>query len=735
MDQTSETNTDELTAAQLAERFDSLSETDANDKIDFIELPAGGVLFKQGDPGEHLYILVSGTLDVILRRPDGSETTIDQLAPGSVVGEMALLSGGKRSATVVAVGDARLARLSRDALDAMPPEEQDALAVAAVPRWQRVQLAKSLSGLFGDLDADSLQTLQSQMTWRRLAAGEVLFRQGEPSDGMYLVVGGRLHVFVSGAAGDAALVGEIGPGESVGEFALLTDEARSATVYAARDTTVAWFRRVVFDRLVREHPDLMRKIAGIIVQRLHRELGHKTAQTPERLILALLPSSPAINTWQFAQDLAGALARFGTAAALNAARFDDQLHDPGAANIAPGDPTFPAVVAWMDEFEADRQYVLYAADYSPSLWTRRCIGRADRVLLLTDPRADPGVSPAERLLDEREMPVRTERVFWHQPATEQPAGTGRWLDVRSVDVHYHVRQGSTDHMDRLARRLTGNAVALVFSGGSALGLAYLGIYKALLEVGIPIDYVGGTSMGSLAGASVARELPYQEVADMAEYGGKLGVFDVTLPLAALTASDHLTRICQRACGDVQIEDLWIPYFCVSTSLSRAEPVIHERGSLWRAVRASTSIPGVFLPIVENDNVLVDGALMNNFPVDIMVARCGSKHIIGGLVMPYREMIRRYDYEASLSGWRILLNRINPFSKRLRTPSLMKTLLRSFDINGLRLTKSQQEAVDLLILPDVTKFVSSDFDKWQPLSKAGYAAAIEPLRKWWEERGI
>ena len=104
-------------------------------------------------------------------------------------------------------------------------------------------------------------------------------------------------------------------------------------------------------------------------------------------------------------------------------------------------------------------------------------------------------------------------------------------------------------------------------------------------------------------------------------------------------------------------------------------------------------------------------------------------------MPYREMIRRYDYEASLSGWRILLNRINPFSKRLRTPSLMKTLLRSFDINGLRLTKSQQEAVDLLILPDVTKFVSSDFDKWQPLSKAGYAAAIEPLRKWWEERGI
>lgn len=735
MDQTPELNNDGLTAAQLAESFGSLSETGANDTVDFIDLPAGGVLFEQGDTGEHLYIVVSGTLGVRLRRPDGSETTIDQLAPGAVVGEMALLSGGKRSATVFAIEDARLARLSRVALDEMPVTEQDELAMAAVPRWQRVQLARSLSGLFGELNADSLRALQSQVEWRRLAAGEVLFRQDDPSDGMYLVINGRLHVSVSGATGGPALVGEIGPGESVGEFSLLTDEARSATVYAARDTNVARISTVVFERLVSEHPDLMRKIAGIIVQRLHRELGHQTAHAPERLVLALLPSNPDIDTWRFAQELATALSRFGTATALDAERFDAQLRDPGAANTAPGDPTFPAVVVWMDEFEASQQYVLYAADSSPSAWTRRCIGRADRVLLLTDPRSEPGAGSAEQLLDEREMPVRAERVFWHPPETERPEGTRRWLDVHNVDGHYHVRQGSTEHMARLARRLTGNAIALVFSGGSALGLAFIGVYKALLELGIPIDYVGGTSAGSLAASSVARELPYAEVEAIAEYGGKLGIFDLTLPLAALTASDHLTKICQRTCGDVQIEDLWIPYFCVSTNLSQAEPVIHERGSMWRAVRASASIPAVFLPIVENDNVLVDGALMNNFPVDIMAARCESDRIIGGLVMPYREMIRQYDYEASLSGWRILLNRINPFSKQLRTPSLLKTLLRSFDINGQRLTKSQQETVDLLILPDVKGFVSSDFDKWQPLSQAGYDAAIEPLRKWKAEKEI
>ena len=733
MTATSDPNTVPLTLETFSKLFDNLSDLQPNANLDFVELAAGEVLFRQGDVGEHVYVLLTGSLDVLLEHPDGSETTIDHLTSGAMVGEMAILSGGKRSATVVASDDSRLARLSRSALDDLAEEKQDRLVEAAVPRWQRLQLAKALNALFGNLDAAALHALQAQVEWQHLAAGDVLFRQGDPSDGMYLVISGRLLVTVMDQDGEAKTVNELGPRETVGEFALLTSEPRSATIYAARDTTVARLSTALFERLARQHPDLMRRLAGIVVERLHQEMGHKKVQAAQTMIVALLPASPAVDTWQIAQELASALGSFGPTTALDAAHFDVECNNPGAANTTPEDPTFAAVAAWTDEFESSHQYVLYVADYAQTAWTSRCLGQADRVLIITDPMAEPGQGDAELLLDARVIPIRAERVFWHQPATEQPSGTLDWLDVREVHTHYHVRQGTPQHMQRLARRLTGNTIALALSGGSAYGFAYMGIYRALLETGIPIDYVGGTSMGALVGAAIARELSYDEIEDVARYSSKLGVMDLTLPLAALNASDHMTRICQYGGGDVQIEDLWIPYFCVSTNLSLAEPVIHDRGLLWRAARGSAAIPGVFLPIVDDGNILVDGSLMNNFPVDIMAERCESDRIIGGLVMPYREFNRQYDYDTSLSGWRILLNRLNPFSKRLRAPSLLKTLLRSMDINGLRLTKSQQDAVELLILPDVREFASSEFDKWEPLAEIGYNAAIDPLRKWKEKQ--
>ncbi len=735
MDQSPKPVGSPFTLGIFSELLASLSERQPDAVLDFVDLAADEVLFRQGDAGDHMYVLLAGAVGVRLRHNDGTETVIDELAPGAVVGEMAILSGARRSATVYALVDSQLARLSGSALEGLGSEQQHQLVADSVPRWQRVQLAKSLTALFGDLDAASLKALQEQVDWQHLAAGEVLFRQGDTSDGMVVVINGRLIVAVLESTGESRVVDEIGPGQPVGGFALLTNEPRSATVYAARATNVARISNAMFDHLARQHPDLMRRLAGVIVTRLQQQLGHKQAQKSATRNVALVPSSPNVDTWQFAQELAGALARFGTAAALDAASFDTAINRPGAANTSLDDATYAAVTAWMEEFESDHQYILYVADHEPSQWTRRCIGQADRVLIVTDPRAAPEAGAAEQVLDEREMPVRTERVFWHPPATDRPRGTAGWLGVRQIDAHYHVRQGTTGHMERLARRLTGNAIALVLSGGSAYGFAYMGVYRAMLETGIPIDYVGGTSMGAIIGAGIAQEMPYGEFEDLAAFSGKLGVFDVTLPLAALTASDHMTRICQRGCGDLLIEDLWIPYFCVSTNLTSAEPMIHERGSLWRAARASAAIPGVFLPMAEDDNVLVDGAVMNNFPVDIMAERCETQHVIGGLVMPYREFKRQYDYDASLSGWTILLNWLNPFRKRLRAPSLLATLLRSMDINGQRLTKDQQGAVDLLILPNVKGFASSEFDKWKPLSEIGYDAAIEPLRKWKEKTGM
>lgn len=77
-----------------------------------------------------------------------------------------------------------------------------------------------------------------------------------------------------------------------------------------------------------------------------------------------------------------------------------------------------------------------------------------------------------------------------------------------------------------------------------------------------------------------------------------------------------------------IEDLWTPFFCVSANLSEATPVVHARGPLWQAARTSMSIPGVFSPVMADGDILVDGGVLNNFPVDIMANLSGSQHLIG-----------------------------------------------------------------------------------------------------------
>jgi predicted acylesterase/phospholipase RssA len=151
------------------------------------------------------------------------------------------------------------------------------------------------------------------------------------------------------------------------------------------------------------------------------------------------------------------------------------------------------------------------------------------------------------------------------------------------------------------------------------------------------------------------------------------------------------------------------------------------------VRASLSIPGVFAPVIEDGEMLVDGGTMDNFPVALMAQLGGSDRIIGVQASPHHYKKRHYDYETAISGWRILLRRINPFAKPLRAPSLISTLLRAQEINSAYHSKSIEAAVDLLIKMDVRGYGFLDFDAYKPIAQAGYESSVDLLREWREER--
>jgi predicted acylesterase/phospholipase RssA len=207
------------------------------------------------------------------------------------------------------------------------------------------------------------------------------------------------------------------------------------------------------------------------------------------------------------------------------------------------------------------------------------------------------------------------------------------------------------------------------------------------------------------------------------------LFDYTLPYASVMASRKLTRVTKEIYEELHIEDMWRPFFCVSANLTQAEPVLHQTGPLWRSVRASVAIPGIFSPILHGEDVLVDGGTMNNFPVDIMQDLCEGGAVIGVSVSPPREMATGYEFDTSISGWQVLWSRINPFVQRVQVPNLAANLIRALEINSIHQNKSMLEVADLLIEPDVTRFASLDFAAYEAIAEVGYQAARERLAEW------
>jgi predicted acylesterase/phospholipase RssA/CRP-like cAMP-binding protein len=727
-----------LASNELFRNLDEAALSALEQELELVQLAEGETLYRQGDPGDSVYVLVRGRLGVRSRDANGREMVIGEEAePGTSVGEMSLVTGQARMVTVFALSEAELVRLSKGGFDRLTEEHPHILADLAettAPRWQRVQLARVLTNLLGELDTAALLDLQAELEWQQLSHGEVLFHRGDPGDATYIVVNGRLRIVVTRPDGTERVVDESGPGDIVGEFALLTGEPRSATVVAIRETNLVKLTPPVFARLLERYPHAMMHIARIIINRHKRSLRPTPAPRTRATNLALLPASQGVPLSEFAHRLAEHLAVFGPVMHLSSTRLDQVYGKGDAAQTTLDDPTTPILDGWMSEQETKHRFILYEADPTWSPWTARCVRQADRILIVGQPDADPTRGPVEIAMRSLGATARTELVLLHPADTIRPTGTSNWLAQRQVHTHHHVRINDTAHYQRLARRLTGRTVGLVLSGGAARGFAHLGVFRALEELGIPIDRVGGTSMGALLGAGYAMGRGYEDMFKLAEiFANPRQLFDYTLPFASLMATKKITRVVVEVCEGLHIEDLWRPYFCVSTNLSKAEPVIHQTGPLWKSVRASIAIPGIFSPILYESDVLVDGGAMNNFPVDIMRELSEGGTVIGVNVSPPEETAEAYHFGPSISGWQVLWSRINPFVKRIHVPSLAANLIRAVRINSTYQIKTEQSLADVLIQPDVAQFASLEFAAYESISEIGYQAARPQLALWRDEQ--
>jgi lysophospholipid hydrolase len=188
---------------------------------------------------------------------------------------------------------------------------------------------------------------------------------------------------------------------------------------------------------------------------------------------------------------------------------------------------------------------------------------------------------------------------------------------------------------RLARMVTGTSVGLVLGGGGARGCSHVGMIKAILESGIPIDSVAGVSIGSLIGALWCQERDLTEMTLKArQFAMKMTqrwrqALDLTYPYTAYFSGRVFNSLIEELFGDRDISDLWLPYLTITTDLTLSAMRVHDYGSLWRYVRGSMSLAGYMPPICDphDGHLLVDGGYVNNLPADISRTRLKAKHVL------------------------------------------------------------------------------------------------------------
>ncbi len=587
--------------------------------------------------------------------------------------------------------------------------------------------------VFSRLSRETLAHLQSQMTVERIRGGETLFAQGDGGDCLYVIAYGRLRVMISD--GDTQrTVREMGRGELVGEMAILTGEPRSATVAAVRDTELLRLSKEGFEAALATNPVAMLDIARLMVYRLqHPELqpgqGWMSA-------IALLPADESVPTVELAARLASALTSAGHKVRRLDADAVDQYLDQTAAENDPG-YIEREVPRWLHEQELEHDLLVYVAEPQPSEWTKLCLRQADLVLIVGRgcQTCDVSAGLAQLLAQGKEAACRTELVLLYDRDKQSPAGTQSWLDTLQVGAHHHIDLHHDGDLAHLARMLTREAIGLVMGGGGARGFAHIGVLKALEEANVPIDLVGGTSMGSIVAAQAAAGWSWEQIRDNCRAafitGGSLD--DYTVPIMALLRGRRYKRMLMKLFGEMRIEDFPLPFYCCSTNLTQSIGMTHTSGLAHQWVGASIAVPGLGPPVFYQREVLVDGGVVNNLPADIMLG-LGRGPVIAVSVTPDTELPLDDDYPDMISPWKVLLSQLNPFARTLNVPGIGSILMQTAWISQATAGAKVRKQVDLYLEPPVTKFRLRDWHALDELIEIGYEHAAEKLQSWHEPQG-
>uniref|UniRef100_A0A3Q1EXV6 lysophospholipase n=2 Tax=Acanthochromis polyacanthus TaxID=80966 RepID=A0A3Q1EXV6_9TELE len=733
------------------------------------QVKAGSVVAHQGDQDVSVAFIISGSLHVYQRMIDREEESLLFVThPGEMVGHLAVLTGEPLIFTVRAHRDCTFLSISKAHFYEMMREEPRVVLNVAHT------VVKRMSPFVRQIDF--------ALDWMATEAGRAVYRQGDKSDSTFIVLSGRLRSVIAKDDGKKELAGEYGRGDLIGVVEALTHMNRATTVHAVRDSELAKLPEGALNSIKRRYPQVVTRLIHLLGQKilgnmqqvngplagrslaLHTPTSKWDAGNPASNLstVAILPVSEEVPLTAFTLELQHALSGIGPTLLLTSDIIKQRLGSAALDSVHEY-----RLSSWLGQQEDIHRIVLYQSDPGLTPWTQRCIRQADCIIIVGLGEQEPTVGELERMLEGGAVRAQKQLVLLHREDGPPPKGTAEWLNMRSwISRHHHLscprrvfsrrslpklrelyqrvfEKCPDRHSDfsRLARILTGNSIALVLGGGGARGCSQVGILRALNEAGIPVDMVGGTSIGSFMGALYAEEKSnsrmraraHEWAMDMTSYFKK--ILDLTYPVTSMFSGASFNSSISSVFKNKQIEDLWLPYFNVTTDITASSMRVHTDGSLWRYVRASMSLSGYLPPLCDpkDGHLLMDGGYINNLPAD--VARSMGAKVVIAIDVGSRDETDLTNYGDCLNGWWLLWKRLNPLAEKIKVLNMAEIQTRLAYVCCVRQLELVRDSEYCeYIRPPIDRYGTLDFGKFDEIADVGYQHG-KTLFDVWQRSGV
>ncbi|MEO8964813.1 MAG: cyclic nucleotide-binding and patatin-like phospholipase domain-containing protein, partial [Gammaproteobacteria bacterium] len=443
----------------------------------------------------------------------------------------------------------------------------------------------SKTKLLNAVPASRIAELLSQLKQINLAKGDLLFSQGSLSDSVYILMKGKLCAYFLHPSKEPQIVGHIIQYETIGELGAISLEPRSLSVKAEVNSEVIEIPSNLFRNLCEEFPSILFSIVRPLVTRsLNTIKLLQPENKPEHVII--FSTERSINLLTFRQQIQDVIAaNSNTKLVITSGTLNEQLGSDGSPD------------------KSNKLYLTFIDEKTPPQVIEQLKHKTTNLYLVGDGTKNPAIdSFAAKLLDEDSSKYRIHLVLLYpEHHAALPVYTPAWKEKYNFFMHHHIHQNSTEDFQRMYRFFNGTPVGLVLGGGGVRGLAHFGVIKALLEKQIPIDVIGGSSVGAIAAFCYASSQNYAEAeqkfrAIFTSCYQTLSWRRLIWPLVSILSSSPATELTQEIFGNLLIENVWTNCFSVSSNLSTRKLHVHTQGLVWLAVRSSASTPGVFPPV-------------------------------------------------------------------------------------------------------------------------------------------